>query len=97
MAKIHHTPSNKESRLCIRVDSRRKAVFARAAHQHGRTISDFVIENAYRMAIELLADVGPIELSKKQVAQFFEVLDRPPAKSVAAVQKLLAERSILDG
>ena len=38
-----------------------------------------------------------IVLSKKQVAHIFEVLDHPPAKSVAAVRKLLTERSILDG
>ena len=49
------------------------------------------------MATELLADEGTIVLSKKQVAHIFEALDHPPAKSVAAVRKLLTERSILDG
>lgn len=89
--------SSKESRLSIRVDSVRKAVIARAAKQHGDTISDFVLENAYQMATELLADEGKISLNKKQLAHLFETLDRPPAKSVAAVRKLLTERSILDG
>jgi len=89
--------ANKESRLSIRVDPERKAVIARAAKQYSRTISDFVLENAYQMATELLADEGTIVLSKKQVAHIFEVLDHPPAKSVAAVRKLLTERSILDG
>ena len=97
MAKNNSTSSNKESRLSIRVDPKRKAVIARAAKQHGHTISDFVLENAYQMATELLADEGAIVLSKKQVAHIFEVLDHPPAKSVAAVRKLLTERSILDG
>ena len=96
MAKNNSTSSNKESRLSIRVDPERKAVIARAAKQHGHTISDFVLENAYQMATELLADEGMIVLSKKQVAHIFEVLDHPPAKSVAAVRKLLTERSILD-
>jgi len=97
MAKKKAALSNKVSRLSIRVDPGRKAVIARAAKQHGHTISDFVLENAYQMANELLADSGTIELSKKQVAHIFEVLDQPPAKSVAAVRKLLTERSILDG
>jgi uncharacterized protein (DUF1778 family) len=97
MAKRRSTSSNKESRLSIRVDPERKAVIARAAKQHGHTISGFVLENAYQMATELLADEGTIELSKKQVVHIFEVLDRPPATSVAAVRKLLTERSILDG
>lgn len=97
MAKNHSSSSTKESRLSIRVDPKRKAVIARAAKQHGHTISDFVLENAYQMATELLADEGTIALSKKQVTHIFDVLDHPPAKSVAAVRKLLTERSILDG
>ncbi|MGC8640595.1 MAG: DUF1778 domain-containing protein [Isosphaeraceae bacterium] len=97
MAKSYSTFSNKVSRLSIRVDPERKAVIARAAKQCGHTINDFVLENAYQMAIELLADEGSVELSKKQVAHIFEVLDHPPATSVAALRKLLTERSILDG
>src|SRR5438093_5545844 len=38
MAKNQSTSSNKESRLSIRVDPKRKAVIARAAKQHGHTI-----------------------------------------------------------
>jgi len=97
MAKNHSTPANKESRLSIRVDPLRKAVIARAAKQHGDTISEFVLENAYQVATELLADEEAISLSRKQLAHVFETLDHPPAKSVAAVRKLLSERSILDG
>ncbi len=97
MAKNHSTPPNKESRLSIRVDPLRKAVIARAAKQHGDTISEFVLENAYQVATELLADEEAISLSRKQLAHVFETLDHPPATSVAAVRKLLSERSILDG
>ncbi len=97
MATGRSTSSSKESRLSIRVDPARKAVIARAARQNGDTISDFVLENAYQMATELLADEGAITLSKKQVAHIFDVLDRPPATSVAAVRKLLRERTVLDG
>lgn len=97
MAKNRTESSTKESRLSIRVDPARKAVIARAAKQHGETLSDFVLENAYLVATELLVDEGTISLSKKQLAHIFETLDHPPAKSVAAVRKLLTERSILDG
>jgi uncharacterized protein (DUF1778 family) len=97
MVKHNSTSSNKESRLSIRVDPDRKALIARAAKQRGDTISKFVLENAYQMAIELLADEGTVVLSGKQVAHIIEVLDHPPATSVAAVRKLLTERSILDG
>ena len=97
MRKNQSASSTRESRLSIRVDARRKAVIARAAKQNGDTLSDFVLENAYQVATELLADEEAISLSRKQLAHLFETLDRPPAKSVAAVRKLLSERSILDG
>jgi len=97
MAKNRAAASTKATRLSIRVDARRKAVIARAARQHGDTLSDFVLENAYQMATELLTDEEPLSLSRKQVIQIFETLDHPPAKKVAALRKLLSERSILDG
>ena len=89
--------ASKESRLSIRVDPVRKAVIARAAKRYGHTISEFVLENAYQVAAELLADEQPVSLTKKQLAHLFETLDNPPATRVAAVRKLLSERSILDG
>jgi len=79
------------------VDGARKAIIARAAESQGNSLSDFVLENAYQMATELVADEGVISLNKKQVSHIFEVLDNPPPKSVAAIRKLLSERSILDG
>lgn len=97
MAKQREAGSAQESRLSIRVDAARKAVIARAAKQHGETLSDFVLENAYQIATELLADEGPVSLTRKQLAHIFETLDNPPPTSVAAVRKLLTERSILDG
>lgn len=97
MAKNHKEVSPQESRLSIRVDAARKAVIMRAAKQHGETLSDFVLENAYQVATELLADEGPISLTRKQLTHIFETLDNPPPTSVAAVRKLLTERSILDG
>jgi uncharacterized protein (DUF1778 family) len=97
MVRNRSEPSTKESRLSIRVDAARKSVIARAAKQHGETLSDFVVENAYQVATELLADEGPISLNEKQIAHIFKTLDHPPAKSIAAVRKLLTGRSILDG
>lgn len=97
MARNRQDSSAPESRLSIRVDAARKAVIARAAKQHGETLSDFVLENAYQVATELLADEGPVSLTRKQLAHIFETLDNPPPAGVAAVRKLLTDRSILDG
>lgn len=97
MAKNRSKPSTEESRLSLRIDPARKAVIARAAKQQGATLSDFILENAYQMATELLVDEEAISLSRNQLAHIFETLDHPPAKSIAAVRKLLSEQSVLDG
>ncbi|WP_165227523.1 DUF1778 domain-containing protein [Aquisphaera insulae] len=89
--------SRRESRLSIRVDARRKAILARAAERQGETLSEFILENAYQVAATLLVDEEPVSLNRKQVAHIFATLDKPPSASVAAVRKLLTERSILDG
>jgi uncharacterized protein (DUF1778 family) len=96
MKKSRTRTTTQETRLSIRVDNARKAVIARAAEQQGKSLSAFVIETAYQMARELLVDEGTISLTKKQINQIFETLDHPPAKSKAAIRKLLSERSILD-
>lgn len=97
MARNSAETAGQESRLSIRVDAERKAVIARAAQQQGETLSDFVLENAYQVAKELLIDEGPVSLTRKQVAHIFATLDNPPPSSVSAVRKLLKQRSILDG
>jgi len=89
--------ANKDSRLSIRIDPVRRAVIARAAKCQGDTLSDFLLDSAYQMASELLADVRPISLSRKQLAQIFATLDYPPAKNIAGLRKLFSERSVLDG
>jgi uncharacterized protein (DUF1778 family) len=58
--------------------------------------SDFSLETAYQVARELLADEGPMSLTRTQLAHIFETLDDPPAQSVAAICNLLKDRSILD-
>ncbi|MBX3450611.1 MAG: DUF1778 domain-containing protein [Planctomycetaceae bacterium] len=97
MARSGKADSGQENRLSIRVDAARKAVIARAAKLRGETLSDFVLENAYQIATELLVDEDPVSLSRKQLAHIFETLDNPPPQNVEAVRKLLTERSILDG
>jgi uncharacterized protein (DUF1778 family) len=82
--------------LSIRIDPKRKAVLLRAAEMRGETLSSFVLENAYRVAQELLADEGVVSINMKQLAPIFETFDHPPANHLVAIRKLLTERSILD-
>lgn len=87
----------RQERLSIRVDPARKSVITRAAAQQGTTVSEFVLDQAYSIARELLNDEEPLKLTKRDVAYLFKVLDNPPAKKVAAIRKLLSEPSVLDG
>lgn len=96
MSKNRSVAPTRKSRLSIRVDAARKAVIARAAKRLGNTLSDFVLDHAFQIATELLVDEEGTSLTRKQLAHIFETLDHPPAKSVAAVRKLLSEPSILD-
>jgi uncharacterized protein (DUF1778 family) len=89
--------TRKETRLSIRVDAAREAVIARAAERQGKSITDFVLDNAYQMASELLLDDGQASLSRKQVGHIFDVLDNPPSMSLVSIRKLLSEPSVFDG
>jgi uncharacterized protein (DUF1778 family) len=97
MGKLKRPTTARTGRLSIRIDTNRKSVIAQAAKRQGATITDFVLDNAYRVASALLVDDGQLDLTKDQVAYVFDVLDNPPAKSVAAVRKLLTQPSVLDG
>lgn len=91
-----HTGESKELRINMRVDAERKAIIARAAHIRHTTISDFVLENAYDAAREIVADETQITLTKKQFAHLCKVLDTPPAENVKKMRKLLTSKTVLD-
>lgn len=87
--------SQKEARLNIRASLRQKELIARAAHIEEKTVSDFVLDNAYQAAKRVIADQAYFSLSKDQWGAFCAALDAPP-KSISALRKLLTERGIFD-
>lgn len=97
MTKHRPASTSKASRLNLGVDAARKAVIARAAQRRGETISEFILEIARQAAAELLRDEERLSLGKTRLAHLFATFDHPPAKSVAAIRKLLSERSNLNG
>lgn len=90
------TVEPKELRISMRVDPERKAVIARAAHIRHTTISDFVIENAYDAAREIIAEETQIRMTKEQFEHMCQVLDAPPAENVKKMRKLLTNKTVLD-
>ena len=95
MAKTQ-TLEPRETRISVRVDPDRKAVIARAARIRHTTISDFVLENAYNAASEVLADEAQVVMTDKQFKHFCRALDNPPPENLAKMKKLLNTTTLLD-
>lgn len=90
------TVEPKEVRISMRVDPERKAVIARAARIRHTTISDFVLENAYDAAREIIAEETQISMTKEQFEYMCRVLDTPPAANLKKMRKLLTTKTVLD-
>jgi uncharacterized protein (DUF1778 family) len=86
----------KETRLSVRINPAQKAVIARAARLRHTTLTDFVVNQAYQAASQLVADETHIRMAPDQFKRFCQLLDAPPAKNLKALQKLLGEPSVLD-
>src|SRR5215470_6543585 len=92
--------TRKNTRLNIRASARQKALIAKAARLSEKTISDFVLENAYQAAQEIikqrkLADQTHFVLPKAQWEAFCAALDEPP-KVIPALKKLMTEPGLFD-
>lgn len=87
---------NKENRLSIRIDSHQKAIIMRAAQIKHKSISDFVLENAYEAASNILADDVYITMSKEEFEEFTQILDNPPQKNVEAFMRMMSKPSVLN-
>jgi uncharacterized protein (DUF1778 family) len=85
-----------ESRISMRVDADRKAVIAQAARLSNKTISDFILENAYAAAQEAIANETQVLVTKEQFDFVCKILDNPPAESLRRMRKLLNSKTILD-
>ena len=89
-------PDAKESRISVRINRARKAVIFRAARLRNLTLTDFVIENAFQAASQMLADQTRFQMTPRQFKQFC-LAPMPPSKNLKAMRKLLNEPSVLDG
>ena len=87
----------KETRLNVRINPAQKAVIARAARLGRTTITDFVVNQAFQAASQMVSDETRLLMPRAQFKQFCQALDAPPAKNLKDMRKLLDEPSVLDG
>jgi uncharacterized protein (DUF1778 family) len=91
------TPSPvKATKVQLRLRPDQKAVLARAAALRHTSLSNFMLENAYAAAQQVLAEQTDIVLSPAEWRAFCQALDAPP-RPIPALRKLLTESSVFDG
>ena len=85
----------KTSQIHVRVSHHQKETIARAAQIKHTSVSDFVLENAYEAANQIIAEENNITMPPEQWEAFCQALDAPP-KRIPALVKLLNSPSIFD-
>jgi uncharacterized protein (DUF1778 family) len=86
----------KEIRISMRIDPDRKAMIARAAHLQHKTLSDFVIDHAYQIASNIVAEEATLTMTEKQFDHFCQLLDQPPLENIQRMRNLLNKKTVLD-
>jgi len=71
--------SVKRGRLAARITEEQKVLLQRAADLQGRSLSDFVIESAQRVAEAVIREREVITLSTEDSRAFAEAMLNPPA------------------
>jgi uncharacterized protein (DUF1778 family) len=82
-------------RLHLRTTSEQAATIRAAAEASGRSVTDFVVDNAVIEAHRVLADRVHFTLSPEDFERFLEILDRP-AKVDPLLRELLSRPSVFE-
>lgn len=72
---------HKKERLEARLDATQKAIIQRAAELEGRSITDFVVQNAYEAAKKVVSDHTLIRLGAADSKKLVELLMQPAEPS----------------
>jgi len=82
------TTARRADKIDIRLTAEAKETLRSAAVAQGRTLSDFVLDNAPQRAAETLPDRTRFNLGVRQWAEFQALLDAPP-RHLPRLAKLL--------
>ena len=86
----------KDSRIDLRLDADKKAVFERAAAAQGLKLSEFVIAASSEAAEIALADQSRFTLDEAAMARFLARLEEPPAV-LPKLRELFTRKSVFKG
>ncbi len=94
-SKAEQRPALKQAKVQLRLSAEQKATISRAARLRQTTLSNFLLENAYSAAQQVLADEAHFTLSPEKWQAFCAALDAPP-RDIPALRKLLTEPGVFD-
>lgn len=85
----------KETKVQLRMRPLQKDVIARAAELRQTTITNFMVEQSFHAAQQILADQTHFYLSPAKWEEFCTALDAPPSQK-PKLRKLLTEPGVFD-
>ncbi len=85
----------RDTKVQLRMMPLQKEVISRAANLKQTTLTNFMVENSFIAAQQILADQVHFYLSSEKWEEFCAALDAPP-KDIPALRKLLTEPSVFD-
>lgn len=94
-AKTGKRPALKQAKVQLRLSAEQKETISRAARLRQTTLSDFLVENGYRAAQQVLAEQVQFALPPERWQPFCAALDTPP-RDIPALRELLTEASVFD-
>jgi len=86
----------RDTKVQLRMRPLQKDVIARAANLKQTTLTNFMVEQAFQAAQQILADQVHFYLSDEKWKEFCAALDAPP-KDLPRLRKLLTRPSVFDG
>ncbi|CAN5688890.1 hypothetical protein BH10CYA1_BH10CYA1_03970 [soil metagenome] len=87
--------TTKTKTLNLRVTEEQKSAFEQAALIRQTKVSNFILNNAYEAAQEVIRDQYIMSVSEDQWTAICHALDNPP-KSNPALRKFLSSKSVFD-
>jgi len=87
--------SLRDTKVQLRMRPLQKDVIARAAHLKQTTVTNFMVEQAFQAAQQILADQAHFYLSPEKWDEFCRALDAPP-KDLPRLRRLLKGPSVFD-
>lgn len=96
MASAQRKPrTTKAKTINLRVTEEQKSAFEQAALIKQTRVSNFILDNAFEAAQEVIRDQNVMSVSEEQWNAICDALDNPP-KSNPALRKLLKTKSVFE-